>query len=50
MVALVSAISPVDPIASSSLLCSACRFLLFKPKQTECGHRYCTACLENLFG
>ncbi|XP_069775534.1 TNF receptor-associated factor 2-like isoform X2 [Narcine bancroftii] len=50
MVALVSGISPVDPIASSSLLCSACRFLLIKPKQTECGHRYCTACLENLFG
>ncbi|XP_051899934.1 TNF receptor-associated factor 3-like [Pristis pectinata] len=49
MVALVSGISPVDPIASSCLLCSACRFLLIKPKQTECGHRYCTACLENLF-
>ncbi|XP_055486892.1 TNF receptor-associated factor 2-like [Leucoraja erinacea] len=49
MVALVSGISPVDPIASSCLLCSACRSLLIKPKQTECGHRYCTACLENLF-
>ncbi|XP_041068302.1 TNF receptor-associated factor 2-like [Carcharodon carcharias] len=49
MVALVSGISPVNPTGSSCLLCSACRFLLIKPKQTECGHRYCTACLENLF-
>ncbi|XP_067830082.1 TNF receptor-associated factor 2-like isoform X2 [Heptranchias perlo] len=49
MVALVSGIIPVDQTHSSCLLCSACRFLLIKPKQTECGHRYCTACLENLF-
>ncbi|XP_078392895.1 TNF receptor-associated factor 2-like, partial [Cetorhinus maximus] len=49
MVALVSGITPVNPTGSSCLLCSACRFLLIKPKQTECGHRYCTACLENLF-
>uniref|UniRef100_UPI00398E3A94 TNF receptor-associated factor 2-like isoform X2 n=1 Tax=Pristiophorus japonicus TaxID=55135 RepID=UPI00398E3A94 len=49
MVALVSGITPVDPAVSSCLLCSACRFLLIKPRQTECGHRYCAACLENLF-
>ncbi|XP_078075391.1 TNF receptor-associated factor 3-like [Mustelus asterias] len=49
MVALVSGITPVNPSNSSCLLCSACCFLLIKPKQTECGHRYCTACLENLF-
>eukprot|EP00061_Rhincodon_typus_P007055 g28340.t1 len=49
MVALVSGITPVDSTGSSCLLCSVCHFLLIKPKQTECGHRYCTACLENLF-
>ncbi|XP_060706600.1 TNF receptor-associated factor 2-like [Hemiscyllium ocellatum] len=49
MVALVSGITPVDSAGRSCLLCSVCRFLLIKPKQTECGHRYCTACLENLF-
>lgn len=31
------------------LLCSACRYLLVQPRQTECGHRYCKTCLEKLF-
>ncbi|XP_067865298.1 TNF receptor-associated factor 2-like isoform X1 [Heterodontus francisci] len=49
MVARVSGIVPIDLCSSTGLLCSSCGFLLIQPKQTKCGHRYCTACLDCLF-
>ncbi|XP_067830040.1 TNF receptor-associated factor 2-like isoform X2 [Heptranchias perlo] len=49
MVAMVSGLVPIDLCASTGLLCSSCGFLLIQPKQTKCGHRYCTVCLESLF-
>lgn len=48
MVALVSPLRPLDVAPSSGLLCSACGFLLIRPKQTECGHRYCSTCVQEL--
>ncbi|KAJ1134516.1 hypothetical protein NDU88_000967 [Pleurodeles waltl] len=49
MVALVSPLRPLDSAPGSGLLCSACGFLLIRPKQTECGHRYCASCVQGLF-
>ncbi|KAK6469597.1 TNF receptor-associated factor 2-like [Huso huso] len=49
MVELVSGVSPVDRVAGSGLLCSACGFLLIRPKQTICGHRYCSECVTRMF-
>jgi len=34
----------VDP----EYLCSSCDEVLRQPKQTPCGHRICTACLERI--
>ncbi|XP_041081787.1 TNF receptor-associated factor 2-like [Polyodon spathula] len=48
MVALVSGMSPLDRVAGSGLLCSACGFLLIRPKQTICGHRYCCECMTSM--
>lgn len=44
-----SPLRPLHVAPSSGLLCSACGFLLIQPKQTECGHRYCTPCVQGLF-
>ncbi|XP_069054637.1 TNF receptor-associated factor 2-like [Lepisosteus oculatus] len=49
MVAQVSGLSPLDG-SGSGLLCSACGFLLVRPRQTLCGHRYCAACVRALLG
>ncbi|MBN3281328.1 TRAF1 factor, partial [Polyodon spathula] len=48
MVALVSGMSPLNRVAGSGLLCSACGFLLIRPKQTICGHRYCCECMTSM--
>ncbi|XP_038227622.1 TNF receptor-associated factor 3-like isoform X2 [Dermochelys coriacea] len=50
MVKFGAGLRPVDPARGSGLLCSACGFLLIRPQQTECGHRYCTACVQRLLG
>ncbi|CAM4564279.1 unnamed protein product [Lepidochelys kempii] len=50
MVKFGAGLRPVDPARGSGLLCSACGFLLIRPQQTECGHRYCTACVRRLLG
>ncbi|XP_039624713.1 TNF receptor-associated factor 3-like [Polypterus senegalus] len=49
MVALVTGLLPVDLSSSSGLLCCSCGFLLIRPKQTVCGHRYCESCAASLF-
>uniref|UniRef100_UPI00398EAA9C TNF receptor-associated factor 2-like n=1 Tax=Pristiophorus japonicus TaxID=55135 RepID=UPI00398EAA9C len=49
MVAMVSGIVPIDLCSNTGLLCSSCGFLLIQPKQTKCGHRYCTTCLDSFF-
>ncbi|XP_069491155.1 TNF receptor-associated factor 3-like [Ambystoma mexicanum] len=49
MVALASPPRPLNIAPSSGLQCSACGFLLIRPKQTECGHRYCATCVQGLF-
>ncbi|XP_065420153.1 TNF receptor-associated factor 2-like [Chrysemys picta bellii] len=50
MVKFGAGLKPVDPARGSGLLCSACGFLLIRPQQTECGHRYCAACVQRLLG
>ncbi|XP_062979585.1 TNF receptor-associated factor 2-like [Elgaria multicarinata webbii] len=42
-------VMPVDPLSNSGLLCQACGFILINPQQAECGHRYCTGCVNGLF-
>ena len=29
-------------------LCSACKNVLRRPFQAQCGHRYCSSCLSNI--
>ena len=31
------------------LICFICKLTLREPVQTRCGHRFCNACLEELF-
>ncbi|XP_067416383.1 TNF receptor-associated factor 2-like [Emydura macquarii macquarii] len=50
MVEFGAGLRPVDPARGSGLLCSGCGFLLVRPQQAECGHRYCTACVRRLLG
>uniref|UniRef100_A0A3B1IKW1 TNF receptor-associated factor 3/5 RING domain-containing protein n=1 Tax=Astyanax mexicanus TaxID=7994 RepID=A0A3B1IKW1_ASTMX len=28
--------------------CEACQLVLCKPRQTECGHRFCETCIKDL--
>nr|XP_033772953.1 TNF receptor-associated factor 2-like [Geotrypetes seraphini] len=48
MVALATSLLPLDLTVGTGLLCSSCGFLLLQPRQTECGHRFCSGCVVKL--